>query len=140
MDRLDMEAFARDLQKSQVIIYAHSVIATAALQGKAPGPVDPRPPHRLSTGHGGTYATHDPAKDIYPNGEWGPHHGWELRAPVPGAVEKYVMQTPLGSLQALNDPRRQRYSEAGRVTIGAVGSIQRPCSRAGDVRRGILAG
>jgi hypothetical protein len=73
--------------------------ALAALEDDA-APVAPE-------AFGGTYAGHGQAKDVYPGGPRGPHHGFEIRAPRPGEVRAFQMgPTPLVGADA--DPEHAR--------------------------------
>lgn len=67
-------------------------------------PPGPTPPTVTLQGFGGSYAGHDPAKDIYlgdspDSGEWGQHWGREVFAPAAGTVSVYTFPTPLTALE-----------------------------------------
>jgi hypothetical protein len=66
-----------------------------------PVPVPPTPKPPTTDSFGGSYGYgHDPAFDLYPNGEDGPHFGTPLYCPVDGTVERYsIMVGANGWLQ-----------------------------------------
>lgn len=97
--RMDVEAFARDIQKSLGLVYEMAGQIRAALTGTVEPPKEPPtnpgpttdsfgdPNHQLDQPTTG-------AMDLYPNGELGPHDGFRLKAPWAGTVQPYAVMGP----------------------------------------------
>jgi hypothetical protein len=77
-----------------------------------PPVIEPPKPRPTVLGVCGSYAGHDPARDVYlglsdQQVQWGPHHGFEVRAPAPGSVQALTFPTPLDTWLALGAERRR---------------------------------
>jgi hypothetical protein len=110
VDRARFETRAIDMEAAWSEVGVASVLLGQArdLLGSGPGPKpgpgpEPPPgpgpePSPGTDSFGGSYGPeHDPAFDLYPNGEEGPHRGHVFRCPTRGRVEKYSVISPLGS-------------------------------------------
>jgi hypothetical protein len=74
-------------------------------------PPDAPPAPVQVVGHAGSYSGHDPAVDLYPNGEWGPHDRIPLVVPKAGRIERYTFGTPLPALAATDPEYAERHRQ-----------------------------
>jgi hypothetical protein len=124
--KLQVEAFARDIQAGLGRIYAHAQAGLDALKGEAP-PVEPPAPPPYDS-FGGTWgAEHGQAFDLYPNGEDGPHGGYVFRCPAAGTVTRYSFGPgPLGLQCYMSTGRPPSGPASNEVTAVAVQMLLMP--------------
>jgi hypothetical protein len=131
--KLDVEAFARDIQKSLGFNYSRAQQILEIL-GKVDGGVDP--PMPTPTKIGGfwvTYPGHDLAIDAYlgytpEQIQWGPHHGIPLIAPADVIVERYAFPTPLNVYAAMDEQTRQNHRDLFSEWVCGVSDVVVPAS------------
>jgi hypothetical protein len=104
LSRADAIAFCRQLADKWGLVRQHAANVLELTDPKA-GNGGGRPPPTTYDSFGGTWGPeHGEAFDLYPNGEDGPHYGYQFRCPAAGTVTRYSFGPgPLGLMCRVDD-------------------------------------